>query len=131
MTRKVLGGFEWQSMFLQGKLHKARHAGALMVSFLGPDLSSTFLIAAIVPLILGFIVGVIIRSALKIGIAIAVILVLLIVLGILSPDQVLQPLLSIVKSGPSLLPYAERVAGYLPYSSLTFIIGLALGLWKG
>ncbi|MDG6938713.1 MAG: hypothetical protein JRN42_09305, partial [Nitrososphaerota archaeon] len=27
--------------------------------------------------------------------------------------------------------YADRVAGYLPYSSLTFIVGLALGLLKG
>jgi len=96
-----------------------------------PDLSTTFLVAAIVPLILGFIVGVIIRSALKIGIAIAVIILLLIATGIISPNQVLQPLLSWAKSGPALVSYAQRVAGYLPYSSLTFLIGLAVGLWKG
>jgi uncharacterized membrane protein (Fun14 family) len=102
-----------------------------MVNFLPPDLSATFLVAAVVPLILGFIVGVIIRSAIKIGIAIAVIIILLIAVGIISPGQVLQPLLSLVKSGPSLTSYAQRVAGYLPYSSLTFIIGLAVGLLKG
>lgn len=102
-----------------------------MAGFALPDLSTTFLVAALVPLILGFIVGVIIRSALKIGIAIAILIVILIAAGIISPDQVLQPLLSIVKSGPSLVPYAQRVAGYLPYSSLTFLIGLAVGLWKG
>ncbi|HXW95291.1 MAG TPA: hypothetical protein VEJ19_06270 [Nitrososphaerales archaeon] len=102
-----------------------------MVSIAVPDLSTTFLVASILPLILGFIVGVIIRSALKIGIAIAVIIVLLIAAGIISPNQVLQPLLSVVKSGPDLVTYAQRVAGYLPYSSLTFIIGLAVGLWKG
>jgi len=102
-----------------------------MVSLLLPDLSTTFLIAAIVPLILGFIVGVIIRSAIKIGIALAVLIILLIAVGIITPSQVLQPLLSIVKSGPSLASYAQRVAGYLPYSSLTFIIGMAVGLWKG
>jgi uncharacterized membrane protein (Fun14 family) len=102
-----------------------------VASFAPPDLSTTFLVAAILPLILGFIVGVIIRSALKIGIAIAVIIVILIAAGIISPDQVLKPLLSIVKSGPDLVTYAQRVAGYLPYSSLTFIIGLAVGLWKG
>jgi uncharacterized membrane protein (Fun14 family) len=89
------------------------------------------LVAAIVPLILGFIVGVIIRSALKIGIAIAVIILILIAAGTISPNQVLQPLLSLVKSGPDLVTYAQRVAGYLPYSSLTFLIGLAVGLWKG
>ena len=102
-----------------------------MVTLALPDLSTTFLVAAIVPLILGFIVGVIIRSALKIGIAIAVLIVILIAAGFLSPNQVLQPLLSIVKSGPDLVTYAQRVAGYLPYSSLTFLIGLAVGLWKG
>ena len=102
-----------------------------MVTIAIPDLSTTFLVAAIVPLILGFIVGVIIRSALKIGIAIAVLIILLIAVGIISPGQVLQPLLSIVKSGPDLVTYAQRVAGYLPYSSLTFLIGLAVGLWKG
>ncbi len=102
-----------------------------MVNFLPPDLSVTFLIAAIVPLVIGFIVGVVIKSAIKIGIALAIIVVILIVAGVISPDQVLQPLLSVVKSGPSLAPYAERLAGYLPYSSLTFIIGLAIGLLKG
>ena len=102
-----------------------------MAGFALPDLSTTFLVAAIVPLIIGFIVGVIVRSVLKIGIAIAVLIVILIAAGILSPNEVLQPLLSVVKSGPSLAPYAQRVAGYLPYSSLTFLIGLAVGLWKG
>ena len=101
-----------------------------MVNFLPPDLSTTFLVVSILPLVIGFIVGVIIRSAIKIGIAIAIIVVLLIVVGIISPDQVLQPLLSLVKSG-DVSSYAERVAGYLPYSSLTFIIGLAIGLLKG
>ncbi|MDG7011249.1 MAG: hypothetical protein JRN57_03920 [Nitrososphaerota archaeon] len=102
-----------------------------MVSFLLPDLSTTFLVAAIVPLIIGFIVGIIVRSALKIGIALAVLVILLIAVGIISPNQVLTPLLSFVKSGSSLTTYAQRVAGYLPYSSLTFLIGLAIGLLKG
>jgi uncharacterized membrane protein (Fun14 family) len=102
-----------------------------MVNFVPPDLSTTFIVAAILPLIIGFIVGVIIKSTLKIGIAIAVLLLILITLGIITPDQVLKPLLSILKSGSSLTSYAQRVAGYLPYSSLTFIIGLAVGFWKG
>ena len=102
-----------------------------MVNFALPDLSYSFLAAVIVPLIIGFVVGVIIKSAIKIGIALAVIVLLLIAVGILSPGQVLQPLLSLVKSGPSLAQEAQRLAGYLPYSSLTFIIGLAVGFLKG
>lgn len=102
-----------------------------MVSFLPPDLSTTFLVAAILPLILGFIVGVVIKSAIKIGIAIVILVVILIAAGIISPQAVLNPLLSFVKSGASLTEYANRVAGYLPYSSLTFVVGLAIGLLKG
>lgn len=102
-----------------------------MVSILPPDLSATFLVAAIVPLVIGFIVGVIIRSAIKIGIALAILIILLIALGVLTPGQVLTPILSLVKSGSGLTAYANRVAGYLPYSSITFIIGLAVGLLKG
>jgi len=102
-----------------------------MVNLLPPDLSTTFLVAAIVPLIIGFIVGIIVRSFLKIGLALAVLAILLIALGIITPSQILTPLLSLVKSGGTLTSDVQRVAGYLPYSSLTFIIGLAIGLLKG
>lgn len=105
-----------------------------MVSILLPDLSTTFLIAVILPLIIGFIVGLIIRSAIKIGIALVVLVILLIAAGIITPQQVLTPILALVKSGSTtstISAYANRIAGYLPYSSLTFIIGLAVGLLKG
>ena len=104
-----------------------------MVSFLPPDLSTTFIVAAVAPLIIGFIIGIVIRNAIKIGIALAALVILLIALGILTPSQVLAPILSLVKSGSTstVSAYANRVAGYLPYSSLTFVIGLAVGLLKG
>lgn len=102
-----------------------------MVNFLPPDFSTTFLVAAILPLILGFIVGVILRSAIKIGIALAALAVIFIALGIVTPGQILQPILALIKSGPALTSDVNRLAGYLPYSSLTFVIGLAIGLLKG
>ena len=105
-----------------------------MVTLLPPDLSTAFIIALIAPLILGFIVGLVIRSALKIGIAIAALIIILIILGVLTPSQVLTPLIAMVKSGASnsaLASDVERFAGYLPYSSVTFIIGLAIGFLKG
>ena len=102
-----------------------------MVSFLPPDASITFLVAAILPLILGFIVGIIIKSVLKIGIILAVVALALIFLGIISPDQVLSPLLSLFKSGGTLDTTVQRLAGYLPYSSVTFLVGLVIGFLKG
>jgi hypothetical protein len=102
-----------------------------VVSFLPPDLNTTFVIAVLVPLVLGFIVGVVIRSMLKIGIALVAIVIILIAIGIVSPSQVIQPLIGLVRSGPALTSAVNRLAGYLPYSSLTFVIGLAVGLLRG
>ncbi len=102
-----------------------------MVTILPPDASITFIVALLVPLILGFLVGLIVKSALKIGIAIAVIILLLIAVGILTPDQVVQPLLSLFRSGSSLATKVRQVAGFLPYSSITFIVGLLIGFLRG
>ena len=102
-----------------------------MVSILPPDGSITFIVAALVPLIIGFLVGIVVKSALKIGIALATILLILIVAGMIAPSQLLQPLLSLIRSGPSLLAKVSQVAGYLPYSTITFIIGVVVGFLKG
>jgi len=102
-----------------------------MATILPPDASSTFIVALLVPLVLGFLVGMVVKSAIKIGAAIAIIIVLLIFGGMLTPSQVIQPVLSAVKgSGPDVVSQAKRIAGYLPYSSATFIIGLAVGFFK-
>jgi uncharacterized membrane protein (Fun14 family) len=91
----------------------------------------TFIAALLVPLVLGFLVGIIAKAAVKVGAAIAVIIIILIVTGFLSPSQVIQPLVQLVRTGPSLASKVNQVAGYLPYSSLTFIIGFVVGLFKG
>jgi hypothetical protein len=102
-----------------------------MVSIGVPELSTTFLVAAILPLILGFIVGLIVKSVLKIGILLAAIVIILILLGIITPDQILTPLLGLFKSGSGLANDVRRLGSFLPYSSVTFIIGLAIGFLKG
>jgi hypothetical protein len=101
-----------------------------MVSILPPDLSVTFILALLIPLVLGFLVGIVIKTALKLGAAIAVIIILLIFVGILTPSQVIQPLMSAFRSGSALTTTVHRLAGYLPYSSVLFIIGLAVGFFK-
>jgi uncharacterized membrane protein (Fun14 family) len=103
-----------------------------MVSIGAPDLSTTFLVAAILPLILGFIVGLILRSVFKIGIALIILFVILILLGLITPDQILKPVLSALKGNSSTIEAdVQKLASYLPYSSITFIIGLAIGFLKG
>lgn len=102
-----------------------------MVAILPPDLSATFIAAALLPLVIGFIVGLLIKNFLKIGLLIAAILLLLIIAGFLSPDQVLKPLLGFLKSGSTVSDWINRVAGYLPYTSLAFVLGLVIGFLKG
>ena len=102
-----------------------------MVSVLPPDLSTTFIASLVVPVILGVLVGLVVKAALKIGVAIAIVVLILIALGTISPDQVLKPVLGLFRSGSALTTEVTRIAGYLPYSSLTFLVGLAIGFWKG
>jgi len=91
----------------------------------------TFIIAALLPLIIGFIVGLIVKKFLMIGLVITAILLVLIIVGFLAPDQVLKPLAGLVKSGSTLAGWVKRIAGYLPWTSLTFLLGLIIGFVKG
>ncbi len=101
-----------------------------MVSILPPDSSTTFLAAVVIPLIIGFLVGTIAKGVLKIGVALIVLVLLLIALGTISPDQIIGPLVGLVRSGSTYADKVKQVAGYLPYSSITFIVGLAVGFFK-
>jgi Sec-independent protein secretion pathway component TatC len=111
-------------------IYEGNPSSCPMVTILPPDLSATFIAALVVPLVIGFLVGIVIKSALKIGAAIALIVVLLIFGGILTPSQVIQPLVGLASSGPALTGKVTQIAGYLPYSSVLFIIGLAVGFFK-
>ncbi len=102
-----------------------------MAAVLPPDTSITFLTSLLAPLIIGVIVGIIVKSAVKIGIALVALALILITLGIVSPDQILTPLLSALRSGTSLAEKVRQVSGYLPYASVTFLIGVAVGFFKG
>jgi hypothetical protein len=113
-------------------LDKAKAETVPMVGIALPDPSSlSFWAAVVLPIVLGFIVGLIIKRVLKLGIAIAALVIILILLGIVAPSQILGGVLSIVKSGSALTAEVQKIAGYLPYSSVTFIIGLAIGFFKG
>ena len=102
-----------------------------MATILPPDASTTFIVALLVPLVLGFLVGIAIKTALKVGAAIAIIVLILIFIGALTPSQIIQPIVSAARgSGPEAIKQAQRIAGYLPYSSITFLIGLAVGFFK-
>ena len=89
-----------------------------------------WIIPVIVPLIVGLLVGLIVKHSIKLMSAITALVILLVFSGVISIayqdlfDQSLKLFPRIISTGSGLVDV-------LPYSSLTFIIGLALGLWKG
>ena len=89
-----------------------------------------WIVPIIVPLIVGLLVGFIVKHTIKLMFAISALIVLLIFSGFITItfqdifDQTL-------KLFPRLIETGSGLVDVLPYSSLTFIIGLALGLWKG
>jgi len=103
-----------------------------LAAILAPDFgSATFVVELFLPLLIGFGVGLLIKKFLAMGVIVAVVVALLIIAGSLSPDQVLKPLIGFLKSSSTVEAWLTRVAGYLPYSSATFIIGLIVGFLKG
>jgi uncharacterized membrane protein (Fun14 family) len=89
-----------------------------------------WIVPVIIPAIIGLLVGVIVKHSIKLIFAVAALVVLLVLLGFVSLtvqdvfDQALKFL-------PRILGTGSGFIDVLPYSSITFIIGLGIGLWKG
>jgi uncharacterized membrane protein (Fun14 family) len=89
-----------------------------------------WIVPIIIPAIIGLLVGVIAKHSVKILFPIAALVILLVLTGYVSLtfqdvfDQAMKFLPRIIGTGNGLIDV-------LPYSSITFIIGLALGLWQG
>ena len=89
-----------------------------------------WIVPVIIPFIIGLLVGFIVKHTVKLMFAIAALVILLVFTGFISityQDIFTQAL----KFLPKIIGTGNGVVDVLPYSSLTFIIGLALGLWKG
>jgi uncharacterized membrane protein (Fun14 family) len=102
-----------------------------MALILPPSFSTTFLVSVVAPFIVGFVIGIIIKSTVKIGLALLFLVIILMALGIISPNQVFGWAVSLVRSGTALSTKVEQLAGYVPYSSASFLIGAVIGFFKG
>ncbi len=89
-----------------------------------------WIIPVVVPFIIGLLVGAVIKKALKLVVVIVALVIVLVAVGTLSLtfqdlyDKAMQFL-------PKLYETGMGWANVLPYSSAAFLVGLALGLWKG
>jgi len=83
-----------------------------------------------VPFIIGLLVGAAIKRALKLIMIIVALVIVLVATGALSLafsdiyDKAMEFL-------PTLVDLGGGLKDVLPYSSVSFLIGLALGLWRG
>jgi uncharacterized membrane protein (Fun14 family) len=90
-----------------------------------PDVA--WLIPVVLPFIIGLLVGVIVKKGFKLLIVVAALIIVLVATGILSVtftglfDQAMKFL-------PKLYDTGHGWLNVLPYSSIAFLIGLALGL---
>ncbi|KXA88522.1 hypothetical protein AKJ37_07225 [candidate division MSBL1 archaeon SCGC-AAA259I09] len=88
------------------------------------------LLVLIAPFLIGLLVGAIVKKAFSLIILGAVLVIVLIATGAigLTYGELFNEALDFL---PKLWSGAQGWLGILPYSSIGFLIGLALGLWKG
>jgi len=109
----------------------------LIFKFANRELESTmvppelaWIVPVIVPFIIGLLVGFIIKRTVKLIFLIIALVIVLVATGLVS-----FTFQDVFNKAAEFLPKIIEMGGGLknliPYSSLTFLIGLALGLWKG
>lgn len=88
------------------------------------------LVVLIAPFLIGLLIGAIIKKALNLvilGIALVIVLVATGTLS-LSYEELYNRAMDVF---PEIWSGAQGWLGILPYSSVGFLIGLAIGLWRG
>ncbi|MDT7891488.1 MAG: hypothetical protein RQ952_01970 [Thermoproteota archaeon] len=84
-------------------------------------------IALVVPFLLGLLVGYILKQSIKILVAVAIIILILLAIGAINISVLEYGFKHILAYGVSAIEAAKAVAAVLPFSSILFIIGLAIG----
>lgn len=89
-----------------------------------------WVVPVIIPFIVGLLVGFIVKRTVKLIFAILALIIILVATGYLSLtfQDLYEKAMSFL---PTIVDLGGDLKNVLPYSSLTFLIGLALGLWKG
>jgi len=89
-----------------------------------------WIVPVIIPFIIGLLVGFIVKRTVKLIFAVLALIIILVATGYVSIT--FQDLYEkAMRFLPTIIDLGGGLKNVLPYSSLTFLIGLALGLWKG
>jgi uncharacterized membrane protein (Fun14 family) len=100
----------------------------------GFDLTTITSVLSITTLIIGILLGVIVKRAIRLALAIVSLVVLLAVTGYLNlawSTPSANTIYYVFNGAQPVASQAVGLASLLPISSATFLIGAAIGLWKG
>ena len=88
-----------------------------------------WIVPVIVPLIMGLLVGFILKHTVKLIFPVAALVILLVLIGYVSLtfEDVYDSAMEFL---PVIIEMGEGLLNVLPYSSMTFLFGPALALWK-
>lgn len=89
------------------------------------------IVSLVSSLIIGLLIGIIVKKAIQVGIILLILIVLLYAVGIIQPSTINNLISDIGIYGERAYRYASDIKSILPYTSLSFIIGFLIGLWKG
>ena len=89
-----------------------------------------WIVPVIIPALIGLLVGVIVKHSVRLIFVVAALAVLLVLTGYISLtfQQVFDQAMKFL---PTIIGTGSGIIDVLPYSTVTFLIGLGLGLWKG
>jgi MFS-type transporter involved in bile tolerance (Atg22 family) len=89
------------------------------------------LVAFVGPFVVGLLVGVLAKRVLSEALILIALFIALAALGYTLPEQVTGLLQQLGYAAEDALDRAMKIKDAVPYSSVAFLIGLAIGLWKG
>ncbi len=100
----------------------------------GLDLTTITSVFSITAFIIGLLLGVIVKRVLKLALALVALVVMLVVTGYLNFALSVPTAVTIYRvfsMAPQAVSVGAELGGLLPISSAAFLIGAAIGLWKG
>ena len=91
-------------------------------------------LSGLIVLAIGFLVGVVLKKTVKLGLAIIALVGLLVATGYIKlnlGDTTKTMIYSVFSQAPAIVSQATSLANFLPITSAAFLVGLAIGIWKG
>ncbi len=98
------------------------------------DLGAGTIVATLIVFGIGFLLGIVIKKTLKLGIAILSLVILLAATGYFNlqlSEAAKTTIYRVFSQGPTIASQASGLASILLITSGAFLIGLAIGIWKG